>query len=162
VIASPLLALFTILSTSAASVNCSAVGPDSTAWSVTRTSIFEIRVPPDYRYRAILAKGSLTGKWVRRGEKGQSAIVFELGPPLKPMREYTVFQCEETIHGQPTRVETGIGPSQRYFARVTWLNPLPGNPTRELVVWADTADPAEQLEALTALRTLKIVIRRGA
>jgi hypothetical protein len=66
------------------------------------------------------------------------------------------------IGGWQTRVEAGIGPTGRYFVRAVWLKPMPGYPNWQLVIWADTANPEEQLEALSALRTVRIIVNDAA
>ena len=150
-------ALFLLLFPARPSVGCSAQGPESAGWPVAKTAVFEMHVPLGYIYRPAVATGGFIGKWVRKSKGDQSAIVFTLSAPSKPMAEYTHSTCSEIIGGRQARVETGIGPTSRYFARVTWLEALPGYPGWQLVVWADTANPAEQLEALAALRSIKVL-----
>jgi hypothetical protein len=47
--------------------------------------------------------------------------------------------------------------------RAEWLKPIGGKHDSYLVVWADTADPTEQAEALAAIRTVAVKgIKDGA
>ena len=156
------LALALVLLPAVPSADCSAVGPESAAWRLAKTSVFEMHVPLGYVYRPVEAKDGLIGKWVRKGKGDQSAIIFTLSAPFKPQAEYTNSTCSEIVDRREARVETGIGPTGRYFVRITWLQELAGYPGLQLVVWADTANPAEQLEALAALRTIKVLSNGGA
>src|SRR5262249_13989416 len=112
-----LLALAFSAGTSA-SVDCSAIAEAQVPWPATDTGVFTMKVPPGYKYRQIEMTSGSGGRWVCRGEKWQSAIVFLVGPRGKFQNEYVTSTCTQTIRGREARVKTGIGPSGRYFVRV--------------------------------------------
>jgi len=121
-----------------------------------QTAVFAMQIPPGYKYEPIDTRGGLAGRWVRRTGKGQSSIGFFLGVRFKAQSEGVASSCHETIHGQQTRIETGIGPAGRYFVRAEWLRPQGSHENWYLVVSADAVDPGEQLESLSAIRTIEV------
>jgi hypothetical protein len=138
------------------SIGCAAEVPSTNSWQVDSVEPFAMSVPPGYKYQPIQVTSGALGKWVRRTGQRQSAIVFSVGPRGTFMREYEVAACTQSIHGEQARVATGIGPTGRYLVRAEWLKPLGGRKGSYLVVWADTANPTEQAEALAAIRTVAL------
>ena len=150
------LVVFALAAGSTASVDCSAIVEARSSWPASNTGVFTMNVPPGYEYQRLEVTSGSAGKWVQRSEKGQSAINFTVGSLGKFQREYVRSTCTQTIHGRETRIQTGIGSSGRYFVRAEWLKPVAADNRSFLVVWADTADPADQLQALAAVRTVEI------
>jgi len=137
-------------------VDCSAIGPASADWPVTQTPAFAIRVPSDYRYQAVATVSGVAGRWIRRPGRGQSIIDFFLGPPYKRSAQQVVSSCKEIIGGQQAQLQMGINQMGDYVVQVTWLKPLPSHPGWYLELSAFTASPAEQLEALSAIRSITL------
>jgi hypothetical protein len=148
--------LLTRASAHGASIPCGSAGPDSASWSVTETPVFTIRLPSTYQYRAIDVTSGFSGKWTHAGTGKQRSINFMTGRLEHFPRQSITSICKESIGGRFVRIETGIGPTGRYFVRFEWLEALPRQPDSFLTIWADTADPNEQAEALAALRTVQL------